>query len=93
MVGVGQATVYELLISVANACMTVSSILATQLLAPLGAATCPRGVDPCPPGTIDNKNFDESGGPWKCVREGEREGQPQMGGGGGGGAGSGGHRA
>ena len=45
--------------------MTVSSILSTQLLTPLHAATCQ--APSCPPDTIDMNNFDASGGPKKST--------------------------
>jgi hypothetical protein len=49
--------------SVSNSCITVASILSTQLLAPLGAAGCAE--DNCPPDAIDLNNFDASDGPRK----------------------------
>jgi hypothetical protein len=48
--------------------MMVSSILATQLLSPLGASACSDKNGQCPADTIDNKHFDESNGPWKYVQ-------------------------
>jgi hypothetical protein len=65
-----EATVYELLISVANSAMTVSGILATQLLTPLHAATCQPAqseAGTCPADTIDMAHFDASGGPKKST--------------------------
>lgn len=59
-----EATTYELIITVGNAALTVSSIIATQLLSPMDAAGC--SDDECPSTTVNVNSvagFDASDGP------------------------------
>mmetsp|Transcript_10607 Transcript_10607/g.10252 ORF Transcript_10607/g.10252 Transcript_10607/m.10252 type:complete len:546 (+) Transcript_10607:171-1808(+) len=65
---VGQeATTYELIMTVFNASLTLSSIFATQLLTPLKAVGC-TSTDGCPKDQVDITNgakFDQSNGPYR----------------------------
>lgn len=59
-----EATTYELVITVANASLTVCAIIATQLLTPLNAAGCKSST--CPSNTVsihDAASFEASNGP------------------------------
>ena len=60
-----EATTYELLITVANASLTFSGIVATQMLTPFNAVACENS--PCPSDQVDVSNggtgFDNSNGP------------------------------
>ena len=63
-----EATTYELVITVCNAALTVSSIIATQLLSPLDAAGCSSYDDDyvCPSNTVavnSANSFNASNGP------------------------------
>ena len=60
-----EATTYELLITVCNASLQFSGIVATQMLTPLNAVACED--TPCPSNEVDISNggegFDNSNGP------------------------------
>lgn len=63
-----EATTYELIITVCNAALTVSGIIATQLLTPLDAAGCSTYDDDyvCPSNTVSvnsGNSFNASDGP------------------------------
>ena len=62
-----EATTYELLITVANAALTFSGIVATQLLFPLNAVDCTE--EPCPSDSVDisdgDQGYEDTDGPQK----------------------------
>jgi len=61
-----EATTYELVVSVANAAITLSGVISTQLLYPVGANGCT--VQPCRSNTVDLTSTDSylsTQGPWR----------------------------
>lgn len=65
-----EATTYELIISTANSAGTISTIIATQLLAPLHANTCSLPSGTCPNDEVNTSSYDAyktTGGPNKFM--------------------------
>jgi hypothetical protein len=61
-----EATTLEFIVTIGNAAMTVSSIIATQLLTPFDAVGCDDDNGNCPSNTVvvtDKTSFDNSDGP------------------------------
>lgn len=61
-----EATSYELLVTVANACNTVNGIISTQLLTPMKSAGCEDDTGSCASDTVDvtdKSGFRSSDGP------------------------------
>lgn len=65
-----EATTYELIITVGNACLTINGILGTQLLLPMNAIACQEATwGSCPPDSVSinqgTEGYFSTGGPDK----------------------------
>jgi hypothetical protein len=61
-----EATTYELIITVGNACLTFNGIISTQLLTPMKAVGCDDDSGHCDSSTVivtNKSSFDSSDGP------------------------------
>lgn len=61
-----EATTYELIVTVGNAAMTVSGVIATQLMTPMKTVGCDDDYGDCPANTVQvtsQSSFENSHGP------------------------------